>query len=51
MPTEWVGRAVRIDARHDKGHVLLFGNNPVWRGETIGGCRMSFNAITHYDRL
>jgi hypothetical protein len=45
------GRAAVVDARYGKGHVLLFANNPVWRGETIGSYRMFFNAITHYNRL
>ncbi|HEX5960828.1 MAG TPA: hypothetical protein VFY97_06235, partial [Rhodanobacteraceae bacterium] len=45
------GRAAVVDARYGKGHVLLFANNPVWRGETIGSYRMFFNAITHYDQL
>jgi hypothetical protein len=42
------GRAAVVDARYGKGHVLLFANNPIWRGETIGSYRMLFNAITHY---
>ncbi|MGH8216018.1 MAG: M14 family zinc carboxypeptidase, partial [Rhodanobacteraceae bacterium] len=45
------GRAAVVDARYGKGHVLLFANNPVWRGETIGSYRMFFNAIAHYDQL
>jgi len=40
--------AAVVDARYGKGHVLLFANNPIWRGETIGGYRMFFNAVTHY---
>ena len=44
-------RATVVDARYGKGHVLLFANNPIWRGETIGSYRMFFNAITHYDQL
>jgi hypothetical protein len=43
--------AAVVDARYGKGHVLLFANNPVWRGETIGSYKMFFNAITHYDAL
>ncbi|MGH8147723.1 MAG: M14 family zinc carboxypeptidase [Rhodanobacteraceae bacterium] len=45
------GRAAVVDAHYGRGHVLLFANNPVWRGETIGSYRMFFNAVTHYDRL
>jgi hypothetical protein len=46
-----VGHPAVVDARYGKGHVLLFANNPVWRGETIGSYRMFFNAITHYASL
>jgi hypothetical protein len=45
------GHPAVVDARYGKGHVLLFANNPIWRGETIGSYRMFFNAITHYDGL
>jgi hypothetical protein len=45
------GHPAVVDARYGKGHVLLFANNPVWRGETIGSYRMFFNAVTHYDGL
>jgi len=41
------GRAAVVDARYGKGHVLLFANNPIWRGETIGSYRMFFNAILY----
>ncbi|HLI16830.1 MAG TPA: hypothetical protein VKV22_00995, partial [Rhodanobacteraceae bacterium] len=39
--------AAVVDASYGKGHVLLFANNPIWRGETIGSYRMFFNAIVH----
>ncbi|MBS0381083.1 MAG: hypothetical protein JSR56_01510 [Proteobacteria bacterium] len=45
------GHAAVVDARYGKGHVLLFANNPIWRGETIGSYRMFFNAVVDYDRL
>jgi hypothetical protein len=31
--------------------VLLFANNPVYRGETIGSYDLVFNAILNYDHL
>jgi hypothetical protein len=31
--------------------VLLFGNNPVYRGETIGDYALVFNAILNHDHL
>src|SRR5579883_2568771 len=43
--------AAVVDAHYGKGNVLLFANNPVWRGETIGSYAMFFNAIVNYDRL
>ncbi|MEO6968647.1 MAG: M14 family zinc carboxypeptidase [Rhodanobacteraceae bacterium] len=43
--------AVVVDARYGKGHVLLFANNPIWRGETIGSYALLFNAVVDYDRL
>jgi hypothetical protein len=43
--------AVVVDAHLGKGNVLLFGNNPIYRGETIGTYGLVFNAILNYDRL
>ena len=45
------GHPAVVDARYGKGRVLLFANDPIWRGETIGSYRMFFNAITNYDGL
>ena len=43
--------AAVVDARYGKGHVLLFANNPIWRGETIGSYALVFNAIVNFNRL
>ncbi len=43
------GHPAVVDARYGKGHVLLFANNPIWRGETIGSYRMFFNAVTDWN--
>jgi len=43
--------AIVVDAHLGKGNVLLFGNNPVYRGETIGTYGLVFNAILNHDRL
>jgi len=43
--------AVVVDAHLGKGNVLLFGINPIFRGETIGTYGLVFNAILNYDRL
>jgi hypothetical protein len=40
-----------VDAHLGKGNVLLFANNPVYRGETIGSYALVFNAIINFDHL
>ena len=40
-----------IDVPVDKGHVVLFSNNPIWRGETQGSYFLVFNAILNFDNL
>jgi hypothetical protein len=44
-------RPVVIDVPMEKGHVVLFGNNPVYRGETIGSYSLVFNAMLNFDNL
>ena len=44
-------RPVVVDAPVEKGHVVLFANNPIWRGETIGSYFMVFNTILNWDNL
>jgi hypothetical protein len=43
--------AVVVDAHLGQGNVLLFGNNPVYRGETVGTYAMVFNAILNFEHL
>jgi hypothetical protein len=43
--------AIVVDAHLGEGNVLLFGNNPIYRGETIGTYGLVFNAILNHDRL
>jgi len=43
--------AVVVNAHLGQGNVLLFGNNPVYRGETVGSYPLVFNAILNFDRL
>ena len=43
--------AVVVDAHLGQGNVLLFGNNPIYRGETIGTYPLVFNAILNYGQL
>jgi hypothetical protein len=44
-------RPVVVDAPLDRGHVVLFANNPVYRGSTIGSYFMVFNTILNFDHL
>lgn len=43
--------AAVIDVPFDKGHVVLFSNNPFWRAETQGSYFLVFNAILNFDNL
>ena len=43
--------AIVVNAHLGQGNVLLFANNPVYRGETIGSYDLVFNAILSYDHL
>jgi hypothetical protein len=43
--------AVVVNAHLGQGSVLLFGNNPVYRGETVGNYALVFNAILNYQHL
>jgi hypothetical protein len=40
-----------IDVPVEKGHVVLFSNNPIWRGETRATYFLVFNAILNFDHL
>src|SRR6266849_6455439 len=40
-----------VDVPHGKGHVVLFANNPMWRGETMGSYFLVFNALLNFDHL
>ena len=43
--------AIVVNAHLGQGNVLLFGNNPIYRGETIGTYALVFNAILNYQHL
>jgi hypothetical protein len=43
--------AAVIDVPVDQGHIVLFSNNPFWRGETQGSYFLVFNAILNWDNL
>ena len=40
-----------VDVPLAKGHLILFANNPMYRGETIGSYFLVFNALLNFDRL
>jgi hypothetical protein len=44
-------RPVVVDVPMQKGHVVLFANNPIYRGETVGAYPLVFNAILNFDHL
>ncbi len=44
-------RPLVVDVPVGKGHVVLFANNPVWRGSTVGSYFLVFNTILNFDSL
>jgi hypothetical protein len=44
-------RPVVVDVPRERGHVVLFANNPIWRGSTIGSYGMVLNTILNFDNL
>lgn len=44
-------RPIVVNAHPGRGSVLLFANNPIYRGETIGSYDLVFNAIMNFDHL
>ena len=43
--------AMVIDSPLGNGHIVMFSNNPMWRGETTGSYFLVFNAILNFDNL
>jgi hypothetical protein len=48
---EIAGKPVVVDAPRGRGHILLFANNPMWRGNTQGSYALVLNAIMNWDHL
>ena len=44
-------RPVVVDSPLDKGHVVMFANNPIYRGTTIGSYFLVFNTLLNWDNL
>jgi hypothetical protein len=40
-----------VDVPVEKGHVVAFSNNPIWRGETEGSYFLVFNTLLNFDQL
>jgi hypothetical protein len=40
-----------VDVPSGQGHIVLFSNNPMWRGQTRGSYFLVFNAILNFDNL
>ncbi len=49
--TEIAQRPAVVDVPLDKGHVVVFANNPMWRGQTQGTYGFVFNTILNFDQL
>ncbi len=44
-------RPVVVDVPMEQGHVVLFANNPLYRGSTVGSYALVLNAIINFDNL
>ena len=51
LNAEIAQHAAVVDVPVGKGHVVVFSNNPIWRGETQGSYFLVFNAILNFDQL
>jgi hypothetical protein len=40
-----------VDSPRDRGHVVLFAINPVYRGTTVGSYFLVLNTILNFDNL
>jgi len=45
------GTPTIVDSQVGKGHIIMFGFNPMWRHLTHGSFFLIFNILLHYDNL
>ncbi len=45
------GMAAAVDVRHGRGHVVLLGFRPQWRGQPFGSFRVLFNALLFTEEV
>lgn len=43
------GKAAAVDVRHGRGHVVLLGFRPQWRGQPWGTFRVLFNSVLFHE--
>ena len=51
LPIYIANQPVVVDIPSQKGHYVVFANNPMYRGETIGSYGFIWNAILNFDNL
>jgi hypothetical protein len=44
-PDRLEGKAAALDVNYGKGHILLLGFRPQWRGQSHGAYKFFFNAL------
>jgi hypothetical protein len=50
-PGDIAQRPAVVDVPVEKGHVVLFANNPIYRGSTVGSYFLVFNTLLNFDHL